>query len=70
MSDDGEGDQSASDPEPITLPLRCQWCGQPVTLMYRPTNQYRTGAWSCPYSACQKIQKIDLQGSIVRVVTR
>jgi len=22
MSDDGEGDQSASDPEPITLPLR------------------------------------------------
>jgi hypothetical protein len=70
MSDDREGDRSASAPEPVTLPLRCQWCGKDVALTYQPTNQYRSGAWSCPYWACQKIQKIDLQGSIVRVVVR
>jgi hypothetical protein len=63
-------DQQDDEPDTISLPLRCQWCGRDVALTYQPGGIYRTSAWSCPYWACQKVQKIDLQGSIVRVVTR
>ena len=52
------------------LPLHCQRCGQLVTLTYTPGNQFRTGAWSCPNVGCGHIQRIDLVGSIVRVVAR
>jgi hypothetical protein len=70
MADDGHVEPTQTDPEPVTLPIRCQWCGRDVALTYRPHDHYRTGAWSCPYGNCQRIQKIDLKGSIVRVVAR
>jgi len=56
------------DAEPVTLPIRCQKCGQAVTLTYRPTKTYPTDAWFCPYRACRKLQNIALSGSIVRLV--
>ena len=70
MADDGHVEPSETDPEAVTLSIRCLWCGKDVALAYRPADKYRTGAWSCPHWECGKVQKIDLQGSIVRVVAR
>lgn len=50
-----------------TVRLDCGKCLRPVALTYRPDG-YHTGAWSCPYEDCGKIQKIDLPGAIVYVV--
>ena len=65
MPDDTDPDRAE-----VTLDLHCQRCGQTVTLTYTPTDRYRTGAWSCPNTACGYLQKIDLEGSIVRVTAR
>ena len=70
MLDQRQGDRSDSDAEIVELPLRCHWCGQDVLLIYRSADLFRTGAWACPSVACQKVQKIDLAGLIVRVVAR
>jgi hypothetical protein len=68
MADHLERQRSEPDETNVaTVPLYCQGCGIAVTLIYRPDG-VRTGAWSCP--RCNRIQKIDLPGVIVRVVAR
>jgi hypothetical protein len=57
-------------PEPVTLPVHCPTCGQPVRLTYTPAEAHQAASWTCPYRSCQAVQTLALQGSIVRAVAR
>jgi hypothetical protein len=56
--------------EPLTLPIRCVECGQPVTVSYRPEDAYRSASWTCPYLSCKKANPIALRGRILSAVAR
>ena len=56
--------------EPVTLPIRCHFCGQPVELIYQPAEAHKTILWLCPSADCRKPQPVDLRGTLVRVVAR
>ena len=60
-------DEEDTETDTVTLPVHCQGCGLTVDLTYRPDG-YKTGAWSCP--RCNRLQRIDLEGRIVRAVAR
>ena len=49
----------------VSLAMRCLWCGHVATVQYRLGAHYRTAAWPCP--TCEKSQRVELLGSIVRV---
>jgi hypothetical protein len=56
--------------EPVTLPIQCHFCGQPVELIYQPAKAHKTIVWLCPYAGCRKPQPVNLMGTLVRVVPR
>ena len=52
----------------VSVKLSCAACGQHVTLTYRPSDDTETCEWTCPFAGCRQVQKIDLPGSLIRVV--
>ena len=56
--------------EPVMLPIRCQFCGQPVTLSYTQTVHYQKVWWNCPYVNCGKEHVLVLRASVVKAVAR
>jgi len=52
----------------VSIKRSCGSCGQHVTLTYRPSDETETCEWTCPFVGCRQVQKIDLPGSLIRVV--
>lgn len=50
--------------DPRTLTLNCSHCGQPVTLVYAPSDDYEKSAWTCPYEKCRTYHRFELKGTI------
>jgi hypothetical protein len=56
--------------EPVTLPLSCTVCGQPVDLSYTPSDEPSEQSWTCPSPSCRRVHRLELKGQIERVVAR
>ena len=56
--------------DPITLPIHCPVCGQPVSLTYVVSEEFLEQDWTCPYTDCEQVHKIDLRGTVTTVVAR
>ena len=63
-----KNDRRDTRPEDHAEKRSCAACGQHVTLTYRPSDETETCEWTCPFSGCRQVQKIDLPGSLIRVV--
>jgi NAD-dependent SIR2 family protein deacetylase len=53
------------DGQPITLPLHCTHCLQPVRVRYRPANHDHQTERRCPY--CDQPQIFTLKGTVLVV---
>ena len=52
-----------ADTSPVTLPIHCVKCGQPVTVSYTRSGAYTVQHWTCPYVECQAINQVILGGT-------
>jgi hypothetical protein len=54
-----------------SLPLNCAHCGRPIAIRYKPSSgeDMQTHLVLCPYSDCQKLDKLQLFGTDVTVTT-